>query len=101
MTHTIEQLTALFNKAADAARNSLTGDDGGSCNLDICYVKREPGMMIALEKSILSSIPTAGLFIAIMPQYQRQGFERTSQCQAIAKVFNEAGIEAYVEYIMD
>jgi hypothetical protein len=94
--------------ACKAAKDSITNDDGGSCNMDTVIVKIPAGLDFAAYAK------AAGLlgfneekerselgWHTLMPPIPAQGFNRTNQVEAMAKVLSEAGFSAYVNYVMD
>lgn len=90
-------------EAAVAAKNALTGDDGGSSNLDIVQFKNPPVdyQKICALVGITACPRDKEGYAALMPPYGRQGFENTAQCRAISDVLNKKGYKTFVEYHID
>ncbi len=105
MAFDYSKLQAALVVAIEAAKLAAPGDDGGSCNFDapeVCIPRGRLAKVEALAKAVgLSTFKSDnGYFVFTVP-FGGQGFVRTRQAEAMAKVLKEHGFTTSVYYAMD
>lgn len=103
-----EGLTRDLIRAKEAAEKAVTGEDGGTCNLD-CLTLQLKGYR---EKKVIEAVKAAGLYTRgkrewlgkryfIQPPKAAQGNDRVRQVNAMYEVMNDLEYDCLMFEQMD
>lgn len=102
---TVEQLTAIFQIANNAAIEAQPGEDSGTCNLDSVHVSFGRTVPRRIIEEAASSagirIYSFGRGYYSLGVSRGMGSQRTRMAEAACRSLKESGLDARVIYRMD